>query len=200
MEKQNHLSLTSLPDGRVLSGTLTGHIYVWDGRNCAKTIKAHDKSVNVLLKCRHGLLSGGRDGRVRLWALPSIEPGAVFDVGGLGSFNPRIKSLSWSSDGARILVGTMGSEIYEISAGDGSNCHSGPIIQGHCKHELWGLAMNPTKPEYCTVGDDHSVRLWDIKTKALLKMVMLDDTMARCCSYSPDGQVIVIGLGARIPM
>lgn len=197
-KKQNHISLASLIDGRVLSGTMTGHIYVWDGRNCAKTIKAHDKSINVLLVCKHGLLSGGRDGRVRLWALPSIEPGAVFDVGGLGSFNPRIRSLSWSADGTRLLVGTMGSEIYEVSAGDGSNFHSGPIIQGHCKHELWGLAMNPTKPEFCTVGDDHSVRLWDIKTKTLLKMVMLD-TMARCCSYSPDGQVIVVGLGARIP-
>jgi WD40 repeat protein/Ca2+-binding EF-hand superfamily protein len=197
-KKQTHLCLATLEDDRVVSGTMTGHIYIWDGRNCSKTIKAHDKSVNALVICKHGLLSGGRDGRARLWSLPSIEPGAVFDLGGLGSFNPRIRSVSWSKDGGRLLIGTAGCEIYEISAGDGSNFHPGPVIQGHCKHELWGLAMNPTKPEYCTVGDDHSVRLWDLKTRALLKMVMLD-TMARCCSYSPDGQVIVVGLGARIP-
>ena len=197
-KKQNHLSLVSLLDGRVLSGTMTGHIYIWDGRNCCKTIKAHDKSVNVLLVCKHGLLSGGRDGKVRLWSLPSLEPGAVFDISGLGSFNPRVRSVSWSPDGTKLLVGTMGSEVYEISAGDGSNYHPGPVTQGHCRYQLWGLSMSPVKPEFCTVGDDQSVRLWDLKTKGLLKMVMLD-TMARSCTYSPDGQVIVVGLGARIP-
>ncbi len=91
----------------------------------------------------------------------------------------------------------MGSELYEISAGDGSNYHAGPVLQGHCRHEVHGLAMSPVKPEYATVGDDQTVRVWDLKTRALIKMVMLD-TMARCCRYSPDGTVIVVGLGAKV--
>lgn len=198
-KRQSHLCCATLEDGRVLTGTMSGHLYVWDCRNCVKTVKAHDKSVNVLFVCKHGIITGGRDGKVRLWSAsgPNIEPGAVFDIGGLGSFNPRVKSVCWSADGAKLLVGTMGSELYEISAGDGSNFHAGPVLQGHCRHEVRGLAMSPIKPEFCTVGDDQTVRIWDMKTRALIKMVMLD-TMARCCRYSPDGMVIVIGLGARV--
>ena len=136
---------------------------------------------------------------MRLWSASgaNIEPGAVFDIGGLGSFNPRVRSVCWSADGAKLLIGTMGSELYEISAGDGSNYHAGPVLQGHCRHEVHGLAMSPVKPEYATVGDDQTVRVWDLKTRALIKMVMLD-TMARCCRYSPDGTVIVVGLGAKV--
>ena len=191
------MSVIVLEDGRVISGTMSGHLYVWDGRNCVKTLKAHDKGVNCMYHCSHGLITGGRDGKVRLWSVPNIEPGAVFDVAALGSFNPRVRSVCWSSDGAKLLIGTMASEIYEVSAGDGSNFHPGPILQGHCEHEVRGLSMNPTKPEFCTVGDDQTVRVWDLKTRALVRMVMLD-TMARCCSYSPDGKIIVVGMGARI--
>ena len=59
-------------------------------------------------------------------------------------------------------------------------------MQGHCKHELWGLAVHPHKNEYCTVGDDQTVRIWDVDTHSLLRLSKLD-TMARACTYSPDG-------------
>ena len=173
------------------SVAMTGHIYIWDGRNCCKTIKAHDKSINVLHVCKHGLLSGGRDGKVRLWSLPTLEPGAVFDISGLGSFNPRVRSVSWSPDGSRILVGTIGCEIYEISAGDGSNFSR---TSGQDLRPVVGFINEPNKPEFCTVVMT-SVRLWVEDQN--VENVMLD-TMARSCMYSPDGQVIVVGLGARV--
>ena len=57
--------------------------------------------------------------------------------------------------GGRILVGTKGSDIFEIRApsqipSDGLatdekilNLHHGPLVQGHYKHELRGLAFPP---------------------------------------------------------
>ncbi len=41
----------------------------------------------------------------------------------------------------QLLVGTLGAEIYEFSSDDGANAHDGPLVQGHCKWELWGLAV-----------------------------------------------------------
>jgi WD40 repeat protein len=123
------------------------------------------------------LLSGGKDGKVRLWS-PNVEPGATFDLSGVGSLVPIVRSVCWSNDGKRLLVGTKGSEIFEISADDGSNLHPHPLIQGHCEYELRGLSPHPSRPEVCTVGDDRTLRVWDLVTKRQLKMVRFD-AMAR---------------------
>ena len=193
---QTMTCIASLEDGRVVTGSLSGHIYTWAGRNCQKSLKAHDTTINAFYSCSHGLLSGGKDGKVRLWT-QKMEPGATFDMSGVGAFNSCVRAVCWSEDGEKLLVGTLGSEIYEISAEDGSNIHSGPIVQGHCRFQLHGLDKHPMRAEYCTVGDDQTVRVWDIVTRRMLRMVRLD-TVARACAYSPDGQRIVVGLGGKV--
>ena len=109
--------------------------------------------------------------------------------------SPSVSSLCWDVARDTILIGTRGAEIYEISASDGSDQHGGPIVQGHCEHELWGISVHPSKSQVCTVGDDRTVRVWDTASKQLLKMTRLD-TAARSCAYSPDGMTIAVGLGA----
>ena len=193
---QTMLCVASLQSSRTVSGTASGHLYVWDDRNLKKIVKAHDTAVNALYAVNggaDGLVSGGRDGKVRLWS-PVLEPGATFDMSGVGSFNSTVRSVCWSDDLSKVLVGTAGAEVYEISAQDGSSMHPGPLVQGHCKLELWGLAVSPVKPEFCTVGDDHTVRVWDLAMRKMVKMVQLD-TMARAVAYSPDGTQIAVGLG-----
>ena len=56
-KRQSHLCAATLEDGRCITGTMSGHIYVWDCRNCVKTVKAHDKSVNVIYVCKHGVIT-----------------------------------------------------------------------------------------------------------------------------------------------
>ena len=176
---------------KMVSGTASGSLYVWAGRNCVKTIKAHHGSINALYYSEKGIVSGGKDMKVRMWTL-SLEKGATFDLSAFG--NASVRSVCLSSDATRILVGTKGSEIYEISAADGADVQGGPITVGHNKGKLCGLAVHPMKAEYCTVGDDCTVRVWDIVTKHLVKMTKLD-TPARAVGYAPDGDFIVVGLG-----
>ena len=57
------------------------------------------------------------------------------------------------------LAGTAAGEVLEVGAGDGENLHAGPLLEGHGGDELWGLAANPTKEEFCTVGDDALLRM-----------------------------------------
>lgn len=197
VKQQPLLSLAATNDGATLvSGTASGHIYAWEGRNCVRAIKAHDANVAALWSCPAGLVSGGKDGKVRIWT-HALEPKNVFDIATFGSVKPSIRSVCWDPSTSRLLIGTIGSEIYEINSTDGENLHHGPLVQGHFKDELWGLAVHPTKQEYVTVGDDGTLRRWDIATRKILSVQDLG-VMARAVTYSPDGSQIAIGLGGDV--
>ncbi len=60
-----------------------------------------------------------------------------------------------------------GNEIFEFNATSGDNIHEGgnPLLRGHAAKELWGLSCNPSAPEFCTVGEDKQLRIWDIYSK-----------------------------------
>ncbi|DBA05060.1 TPA: hypothetical protein N0F65_000748 [Lagenidium giganteum] len=194
---QTLLSLATLPadSNMVLAGSARGHILVFEGRNCIKVIHAHATAVNVLHAFVGGVLSGGKDGKIRLWS-KRMEPGAQFDMEALGSMSSRVRSVVASPDGgAKLLVGTSGAEMYELATSDGSNLHFGAMLCGHCAFELHGMAVHPLKREFCTAGDDRTVRVWDMTTHRQLRMAVLD-APARTCAYSPDGALIAVGEGA----
>ena len=59
------------------------------------------------------LVSGGKDGRVRLWS--GLDPVKIFDFSGTcvaSTIATRIRSACWR-DG-HVLVGTMSNEIFEV--------------------------------------------------------------------------------------
>lgn len=53
------------------------------------------------------------------------------------------------------------------------------------------------KPEYCTVGDDGTLRVWDLFSRTLIKMTSFD-TAPTAVAYNPNGDVIAVGLGGPI--
>uniref|UniRef100_K3XBQ4 HELP domain-containing protein n=1 Tax=Globisporangium ultimum (strain ATCC 200006 / CBS 805.95 / DAOM BR144) TaxID=431595 RepID=K3XBQ4_GLOUD len=194
---QTLLSAAPLPNDPnvVVVGTARGQILLFEGRNCIKVIHAHASAVNVLQSFPGGILSAGKDGKIRLWS-KRMEPGAQFDIEALGSISSRVRSLSASPDGgAKLLIATSGAEIYEIATSDGSNLHFGAMLCGHFAYELRGLAVNPLKREFCTTGDDRTVRVWDMNSHHQLRMTTLD-APSQTCAYSPDGSLLAIGQGA----
>ena len=66
--------------------------------------------------------------------------------------------------------------------------------QGHCEGEVWGLAMHPSKATFATVGDDKTLRLWDMGdgTSKMVNFKTLKQA-ARCVAFSPDGQALAVG-------
>jgi microtubule-associated protein-like 6 len=181
-------------DGNAVTGTNRGTLYVWEGRTLMKTVSAYASSTVLSIHgCDQGFATGSANGRVRMWS-QELSPGGVFSISDLGSYEPAVTSICWDPPTETVLIGTRGSEIYEISATDGADLHGGPLMQGHCEHKLCGLAVHPSKNQVCTVGDDRTVRVWDGATKQLLKMTRLD-APTRAVAYSPDGMSIAIGLG-----
>ena len=62
--------------------------------------------------------------------------------------------MCWCGD--KVLVGTKGSEVYEISVQDQSN----PLllVGGHAEGELWALATHPGQQVFATASDDKTIR------------------------------------------
>jgi len=186
-------ALTSIGSSdNMVAGTASGQLFMFTDRNCVRNIKAHEGTVNALHSSPHGVLSAGRDHRVRLWTT-KLEPGATFDMSSFG-FNPSIRSACLSADGACILVGTKGSNIFEVSSIDGSDVRGGPVVSGHSWGKLNCLATHPSKHEFLTVGDDKRLRVWDMATKSQLKIATFDADIL-CVAYSPVGDQITVGLG-----
>ena len=198
LAKLQPLTCAANIDHQLVTGTVTGHLYVWEGRTVARVVKAHTTTVNDLHSTGDLLVSGGKDGAIKVWG-PDILNLLSFNIAEADPvpFHRSIRSVCLLDDKDRstILVGTMGSEIYEISKDSARMIR---LSAGHCSDHLWGLAPHPTDPDlYLTAGDDHTVRLWTVRDRAQIAMVPVE-TMTRCIAWSPDGSLIALGLGGRV--
>jgi WD40 repeat protein len=97
-----------------------------------------------------------------------------------------------SDDGTSILFGTRGASVYEISAIDGSDLRGGPIAIGHYSGTVKSIAVHPSKFEFVTVGDDKTLRVYDMNTKSQIKLANFDGDVS-VAIYSPVGDTIAVG-------
>ncbi|CAM9091728.1 unnamed protein product, partial [Phaeothamnion confervicola] len=222
-----------------------GELYLFKGAEIAAVVAAHRGSINALHTAADGrIATGGADGVVNVWS-SGLEKIATADLAvllqnGAGSCGRNaaaaykaeaiatagaavpaaadsnsVRSVCISPNGGKVLVGTLGSELFELSlngsgngrGGDGSNgreramtaLHGGePLVRGHWRDELWGLAAHPTAREYSTCGDDRTLRVWSVAGRRQLRSADLGG-MARCCAYHPaGGAFLAVGMGGSV--
>ena len=75
--------------------------------------QAHTGPVHALYSCSTGLVSGGKDGIVKVWS-PLMDLVGEYNMKERGAFMPAIRSVCWDPLKKRMLVGTVGSEIFEV--------------------------------------------------------------------------------------
>eukprot|EP00981_Chlorochromonas_danica_P011760 scaffold4247_cov174-Ochromonas_danica.AAC.21 len=175
-------------------GTTDGSLYRFLGHKLESIVQAHNGIVNAIASAPDGVCSGGSDGLIKIWTR-FLECRLIVELKHLHAINLHVRCIDWDFTMGRIIVATAACEVFEISAADGENIHSGPLVEGHSGEELWGLSINLTKEEFCTVGDDALLRIWDLNDRKAKTTISLE-LPARCCAYSPDGKHIAIGFGA----
>ena len=60
-------------------------------------------------------------------------------------------------------------------------------------HGVALVVVNVVQPEFVTVGDDRTIRVFSLQTKALLRSSELD-LGGRCVAYNHDGSNIAVGM------
>lgn len=179
-----------------VTGMADGKILLWKEKNNTKYIDAHNGAITAM--CNTGnsknnegglrFISGGKDGFVHLWNQQFIKLWTLnLKESTPVSFKPEIQALAWKDD--RLLMGTKGSEIYEVNMLNPSEMYR--WMQGHYQEraEAWALAFHPSSHKVVTGGDDTTLRVWDFKCKQQIHVVTLSEKV-RAVTYSPDGSQI----------
>eukprot|EP00981_Chlorochromonas_danica_P009096 scaffold2486_cov169-Ochromonas_danica.AAC.15 len=188
-----HVHITSPSASFLLTGAKDGSIVVWN----ASKIDANPKPE-------------------RLYSF-GIDNIGLGDIMAKQIQSISMKPFQKANDTKQFLmvVGTRGCDMLEVfvdlqegkqlarlhstpsSSASGDVESRGIIVRGHCNDEVWGIATHPTLPEYCTVGDDKTLRFYDLlenETKVIVPLGFI----SRCCSYNYNGTLLAVGFGGRV--
>ena len=161
-------------------------------------LKAHTEgAVNTLFVAnRTTLVSGGKDGLVKVWneSFQCVHTVNLREQWMEFKRPSSVHALHYDVASTSVVVGTKAAEIVYFSTVDaaGSMLHA-----AHYRGEVWGLAANPVNPQYVTTGDDRMVRLWDTTARKCVAATKVP-SYARCAAYSPDGCFLAVGMGGRL--
>ncbi|RLO08443.1 hypothetical protein DYB28_005077 [Aphanomyces astaci] len=195
---------TGKPSSKLIVGAHDGSLYVLDDKHVSRVLKAHTGPAYALFASRKSSAYFGAfsmivwdanlsalhsfDIAIPLTKLFNLLPPDASKKGGAATSSSLfgVRSVCFNSEHTRILLGTSGSDVVQFDR------------MGTKATVLWGLAVHPAKPEYCTVGDDKTLRVWSTEHRLQLRVKSLE-CVARACAYSNAAPFcIAVGFGGRI--
>ena len=166
-----------------------------------RSFKAHVSAVNTLCSTVEGIMSGSKDGCVKIWNSQleckySIDTKTYTKHLSLSA----VMSMDWDIETSNVVVGLANNEIWEFQFDKSYHDCLGQIISKGIDRTSDGkaLAVHPTETRFIPVGNSKTLFLWNISDVAPTKMIELE-MASLCCSFSPCGTMIAVGFGSLNP-
>lgn len=153
----------------------------------------------VVWKSDSCLITGGDDGKIRIWTVPR-------EVGGGSAPSPKSPSHVLSTDdaaeirdaeytvtarGEEILTVASGSKVYFFDLVSFVRLHAHPMPVDF--REEGGASLHPTESKFIAGGSDLWVRVFDYATGKELECLKGHHGPVRCLRYAPDGKSFATG-------
>ncbi|KAK3107710.1 hypothetical protein FSP39_020546 [Pinctada imbricata] len=193
-----------LPDGKVLSGTESGNMLLWDGGLIKVEIgrkgrkSCHHGSIQQILLDEGELMTVGADGYIRVWDFESVDTADVADESGLFEMEPMnelkvgqdvslkciIKSVDTESEVTFWYAQDANGGIWRLDLSFSHTSQAPEKLFTYHAGAITGCDVSPLSHLVATTGNDHTVRVYDyIQRKQLCEHKFVD--AGTCLIWAP---------------
>lgn len=157
-----------------------------------ESLRGHRHSVTSLAQSHDGqwLLSGSRDGTLRVWSTAAGETEAVLSP---GRWRLAMWAVAMAPDGS---LAAGASDDFVVRVWDVRRRTLRVVLEGHLE-SIRALSFSPDGRLLASGGRDTTVRLWDTATWRPLRTLLHTNTV-RSLAFTPDGRHIFTGTAADV--
>lgn len=168
------LICAALLEGSLVTGTQSGHLYVWCGRECLKVTMAHDGPIlTIVSTSNNGLISGGVDGFIKMWDNDLVVV-KQFHLPHSNVNSTVFRALAVDKNMSRVSVALKSNDIYEIVIDTGATVK---LQQGFQTKNVLACAPHSTSPDtYAIIAKDRSLSLFSAIEHRIIQSTTLPYT------------------------
>ena len=180
------------PDSKFIATiSADGTASLWDPLHGMQLVKAagHTGGVTQMAISPDSrfFATGGDDGQVYVWDV--VTGGVVEQIDELG----RVSGLSFSPDGADLIIASSIEAIENEGAPRGLNMSSGRTFGGPRRRSenVLSAVFSPNGKSVLTSSDDGYARIWNVSESEPLTPKLVHSADISAASFSPDGSRVL---------
>ncbi len=188
--EKSFVGFKSQHENRMFIGTATGSVYEvnYEQRVVECVYQLHSEGINSIFVNEGVCVTGSNDKFIRVWPLD------FSDYFLEAEHDSSVNSVAISHDGLRIAIGTQSGSIGVLNL---TSQNYNTLIRSHTR-KILAVATDPHRPEFTTISDDETVRVWDMQNSKQLFQFDTAGDKPSCLTYHPTEYVVACGFDSGV--